>query len=75
MHNKNQQYIDRQCRPSWYSHADVLSVRIYSQNHVMTSGSLWYYYRDEINDVDDNAWDGKSFKYKTKIIGKTEARP
>ena len=37
----------------------------------MTSGSLWNYYRDEIDDVDDNILDGKSFKYKTKIIGKT----
>ena len=35
----------------------------------MTSGSLWNYYRDEIDDVDDKAADGKSFKYKIKIIG------
>ena len=34
----------------------------------MTSGSLWNYYRDEIGDVDDKAADGKSFKYKIKII-------
>ena len=32
----------------------------------MTSGSLWNYYRDEIDDVDGNASDGKSFKYKKK---------
>ena len=32
-------------------------------------------YRNEINNVDGNASDGKSFKYKTKIIGKTEAGP
>ena len=37
----------------------------------MTSRSLWNYYRDEIDGVDDNASDGKSFKYKTKIVGKT----
>ena len=37
----------------------------------MISGSLWNYYRDEIDDVDDNASDGKSIEYKTKIIGKT----
>ena len=37
----------------------------------MTSGGLWNYYKDKIDDVDDNASDGKSFKYKIKIIGKT----
>ena len=47
----------------------------YSQNYSMTSGSLWNYYRDEIDDADDNASVGGSFKYKTKIIRKTEARP
>ena len=40
----------------------------------MASGSSWNCYRGEVNDV-DNASDDKSFKYKTKIIGKTEARP
>ena len=47
----------------------------YSKNYSMTSGSLWNYYRDEIGDVDDNASDGKSFNYKTKIVGKTRRRP
>ena len=46
----------------------------YSQNNSMTSGSLWNYYRDEINDVYDNSSDSKSCKYKTKLIGKIEAR-
>ena len=46
----------------------------YSQNYSMTSGSLWNYYRDEIDDVDDNTSDGKSFEYKTKIVGKTPQR-
>ena len=41
----------------------------YSQNYSMTSGSLWNYYRYEIDDVNDNASDGKSFKYKTKVVG------
>ena len=36
----------------------------------MTLGSLSNYYRDKIGDVDGNALNGKSFKYKTKIIGK-----
>ena len=52
-------------------------------NHSMTSGSLWNFYSDEINDdanENDNAGrkinNGKtitikSFKYKTKIIGRT----
>ena len=33
----------------------------------MTSESLWNYYR---HDVNDNAFDGKSFKYETKIVEK-----
>ena len=41
----------------------------------MTSGILWNYYRDEIDHVDNDASNSKSFKYKTKIIGKTEAKP
>ena len=47
----------------------------YSQSYSMTSGSLWNYYIDETNNFDDNASDGKSFKYKTKIIGKISQRP
>ena len=47
----------------------------YSQNYSMTSGSLWNYYRDGIDDVDDNASDGKSVKNKTQIVGKTPERP
>ena len=47
----------------------------YSQDYSMTSGSLWNYYTDEIDDVDDNVSDSKSFKYKTKIVGKTPQRP
>ena len=31
----------------------------YTKNYSMTSGSLWDYYRDEIDDVHDNALDGK----------------
>ena len=31
----------------------------YSQNFSMTSQSLWNSYRDEIDDIDDNALDGK----------------
>ena len=37
----------------------------YSDNCSMTSGSLWNYYRDEIN---DDANEIKSFEYKTKVI-------
>ena len=38
----------------------------YGQNYSMTSGSLWNYYRDEIDVINDNASDGRSFTYKTK---------
>ena len=43
----------------------------YSQYYSMTSGSLCNCYRDEIDDVDDNASDSKSFEYNTKIVVKT----
>ena len=42
----------------------------YSHNYLMTSGSLFNYYRDKIDEVDNNASDGKSFDYKTKMEGK-----
>ena len=41
----------------------------------MTPGSLWNYYRDKINDVNDNPSDSKSLKYKTKIARKTPDKP
>ena len=47
----------------------------YSQNYYMTSGTLQNYYRDETDDVNDNASDGKLFKYKIKIVGKTPEWP
>ena len=40
----------------------------YSDNYSKTSGSLWQYYDDEPNDLLTNS---ESFKYKTKITGKT----
>ena len=58
----------------------------YSDNYFMISGSLWNYYRDDINDDEnenDNANNNrinndkqitsKSFEYKKKIIGRTPA--
>ena len=50
----------------------------YSYNYSMTSGSLWNYYRDEINDdanenvnnrINNKTILSKSFEYKTKLIG------
>ena len=43
----------------------------YSDNYSMTSGTLGNYYRDKIDDIDDNALQGKSFEFKTNITGKT----
>ena len=37
----------------------------------MASGSLSNYSRDEIDDVNNNPSDSESFKYNTKIVGKT----
>ena len=39
----------------------------------MTSGSLWSYYRDKINNVAVNC-DDKSFNYNTNIVGKALER-
>ena len=47
----------------------------YSDNYSMTSERLWNHYRNEVNNVNYNASDGASFKYKAKITGKIEARP
>ena len=40
----------------------------YSNNYSKTSGSLWQCHRDDPN---DNITESESFKYKTKITGKT----
>ena len=42
----------------------------------MASGSLQNCIRDGVGDVDvsDNALDGKSFEYKTKLVGETVER-
>ena len=54
----------------------------YSDNYYMTSGKLWNYYRDDVNDdenenndssnygIDNNITTSKSFYYKTKITEK-----
>ena len=42
----------------------------YSDYYLKTSGCLWQYYRDDSN---DNVTQSESFKYKTKITGKTPA--
>ena len=46
----------------------------YSDNYSDTSGSLWDFKRDEINDNADvtNDNNAPSFKYKASIIGNTE---
>ena len=44
----------------------------YSKNYRKTLGSLYNYYRDELNnDAGNNVVRSEAFKYKTKIIGKT----
>ena len=40
----------------------------YSDNYSKISGSLWQYYRDDLN---DNVTQSESFKYKIQITGKT----
>ena len=49
----------------------------YSHNCSMTLGDLRNYYRNELDDVEvnNNAWDGKTFEYKIKITRKTPEKP
>ena len=55
---------------------EMYSLLEYSQDYYITSGRLWSYYRDKVNDnINNNASNGKSFTYKTKIVGKTSERP
>ena len=49
----------------------MYNILEYGDNYSMTSGSLCNYHRDEIDGVDDNSSDGKSFEYKTKITRKS----
>ena len=46
----------------------------YNQSYSMTSRSLRNYYRNETDDVDNNASDTKLFNYITKIVGKKPER-
>ena len=57
--------------------AEDLDINLldYSQNYSLTSGSLLTYYREKIDNINDNASDGKSFKYETKIVEKTPSCP
>ena len=55
----------------------------YSENYSVTSGSMWNFYRDEVNHdatesdnnntriKSDKAITRKSFEFKAKIIGRT----
>ena len=47
----------------------IYNLLEYSQNYGMN------YYRDKTGIINNNASDGKSFKYKTKIVGKTPTWP
>ena len=60
---------------------DFINIRMpmynlieYSDNYSDTSGSLWFFKRDEINtDANVSPANSSSFKYKSSIIGNTEA--
>ena len=48
----------------------------YVSNYSDTTDSLWFYSEDEVTNFDANIADHnvfKSFKYRAKLIGKTEA--
>ena len=50
----------------------------YSSNYSETTGSLWFHSKEEATDfiiIIPNTNDFKSFKYKAKLLGKTESQP
>lgn len=53
----------------------MLMYNLSCRNYSVTSESLWSYYWNEIDDVDDNSSEGKPFKCKTIIREKISVRP
>ena len=53
----------------------IYNLLEYSGNYSFTSGFLWNYYRDKIDDAYNDVLMLNHFIYKTKIIGKSEVRP
>ena len=54
----------------------MYSLTEYSSNYSESTESLWFYSKDEATDFNGdiaNSNDFKSFKYKAKLLGKTEA--
>ena len=50
----------------------------YSSNYSVTTGSLWFYSKDEATNFNANITKAdpfKSFKYKAKLLGDTVAQP
>ena len=50
----------------------------YSSNYFETTGSLWFYSKDEATNFNNNIVNTdnfKSFKYKAKLLGNTVAQP
>ena len=46
----------------------------YNSNYSETTGSLWFYFKDEATNFNvdiENTHNFKSFKYKTKLLGNT----
>ena len=56
----------------------MYSLKEYSSNYSETSGSLWFYFKDEATSfnadiVNTNNFKSFKFKYKAKLFGRTEA--
>ena len=45
---------------------------MYSLNYSDTTGSLWFYSRDEATNFNADTADDDAFKYKAKLLGNTE---
>ena len=56
----------------------MYNVIEYSSNYSVTTGSFWFYSKDESNNFKNNFANTnnfKSFKYKAKLLEKTVAQP
>ena len=56
----------------------MYSLSEYSYKYSDTAGSLWFYSKDKATNFNANIGNNaafKSFMYKTKLVGETEAQP
>ena len=76
MYHRNWWENNKWCCRFRFGYADVYNLLECSSNYSDTTGSLWFYSKDQAKNfnVDIVSTDNlKSFKYKTKLLGNTAA--